>query len=255
MNEMDLQPGSDPKAGLSQWQRVTNTFAAPSKTFEDIKRGNRSWWLPFLITLLFGMFLFGAVTTQVTWKGVFENNQRNAPVFAKRMMENMTPEQKAKQEQQGPISQEITWALAPFGILLIDVIAAGVLVGTINFGFGGNASFGSIFAVTLYAGLVMWPLKLLLGGIALFAGALPDAFMPQNPAGTNLGYYLPMQDTSPVLYTLATNIDILAIWCMVVTSIGVATVAGTKRSAGYFAVFGWWGIMLLLGVGFAAMAG
>ena len=38
--------------GLSQWQRVTNTFTAPSKTFEDIKRGNRSWWLPFIIMVV-----------------------------------------------------------------------------------------------------------------------------------------------------------------------------------------------------------
>ncbi|HEV2485383.1 MAG TPA: Yip1 family protein [Terracidiphilus sp.] len=255
MNDMGVQPVAEPASGLSQWQRVANTFTAPSKTFEDIKRGNRSWWMPFLITVIFGAFLFGAVTTQVTWQGVFENNQRNMPEFAKRMMANMTPEQKAKQEQQGPRSQAITWALAPLGILVMDIIAAGTLLGTINFGFGGKATFGSIFAVTLYAGLAQWPIKLCLGGVALFAGALPDAFMPQNPAGTNLGYYMNMQDTSPVLYALASNVDITTIWCLVLTSIGVAVVAGTKRSAGYIAVFGWWGLVLLISLGFAAAMG
>jgi hypothetical protein len=135
----------------------------------------------------------------------------------------------------------------------MDVIAAAVLLATINFGFGGKATFGGIFAVTQYAGLVLWPIKLLLGAIALFAGVLPEAFDPKNPAGTNLGYYLPQQDTPFVFYTLATNVDVLAIWSMVLTAIGVAVVSGTKRSAGYFIVFGWWIILLLFSLGMAAI--
>ena len=240
-------------AGLTQWQRVAYTFTAPSKTFEDIRRGNKSWWLPFLITLVIGTLLWATIGKVVTWQGVFENNQRNLPEFAKRMMENMTPEQKAAQEKTGPIAQEVTWAIAPLGLLLIDVIAAAVLLATINFGFGGKASFGATFAVTQYAGLVLWPVKLLLGAIALFAGVLPEAFDPRNPAGTNFGYYLSRQDTPLALYVLATNIDVLAIWCMVLTAIGVAVVAGTKRGSGYISVFGWWTIGLLLFVGMAAI--
>jgi len=197
--------------------------------------------------------LWVAVGQMVTWRGVFENNQRNQPEFVKRAMENMTPEQKAKQEQRGPVSQEITWAIAPLGLLLIDACAAAVLLATINFGFGGRAKFGEIFAVTQYAGLVMWPIKLLLGAIALFAGSLPDAFNPNNPAGTNLGYFLSPQDTPFTLYVLATNIDILAIWCLVLTAIGIAVVAGTKRGAGYFAVFGWWTVFMALSLGMAAI--
>jgi hypothetical protein len=253
MDEPHAQPAA--VAGLTQWQRVAYTFTAPSKTFEDIRRGNRSWWLPFLITVVCGSFLWVTIGQVVTWRGVFENNQRNMPAFAKRMMENMTPEQKAKQEQKGPISQEVTWAIAPLGLLLIDVCAAAALLATINFGFGGRARFSEIFAVTQYAGLVLWPIKLLLGAIALWAGALPDAFDPRNPAGTNVGYYLSPQDTPLMLYTLATNVDVLAIWCMLLTAIGVAAVAGTKRGAGYFTVFGWWAILMAFSLGMAAIFG
>src|SRR5215471_10237139 len=39
-------------AGLSEPQRIVNTFVAPSKTFEDIRR-NASWWLPWLIGAIF----------------------------------------------------------------------------------------------------------------------------------------------------------------------------------------------------------
>lgn len=238
---------------LSQWQRVAYTFTAPSRTFEDIKRGNRSWWLPFVITLVTGTLLWVAVGQMVTWRGVFENGQRNLPEAAKRMMENMSPEQKARQEQRGPISQEITWGLAPFGLLVLSVISTALLLATINFGFGGRAKFAEIFAVTQYAGLVVWPIKLLLGAVALYAGALPDAFDPRNPAGTNLAYYFSPQDMPLTLYTLAQNIDGLVIWSTVLTAIGVAVVAGTKRSSGYIAVFGWWAISVIFAVGMAAI--
>jgi len=57
------------------------------------------------------------------------------------------------------------------------------------------------------------------------------------------------------LYALATAIDPLVIWNLAVTSIGVAIVAGTKRSSGYIAVFGWWVLILMILVGSAAAFG
>jgi len=32
-------------SGLTQWQRVTNTFTAPSTTLKTSSAGNKSWWL------------------------------------------------------------------------------------------------------------------------------------------------------------------------------------------------------------------
>ena len=42
---------------------------------------------------------------------------------------------------------------------------------------------------------------------------------------------------------------------MVLMGMGMATVAGVKRGSGYIAVFGWWAIVVLLGVGVAAIRG
>ena len=252
MSELEVQSATEPVSGLTQWQRVANTFLAPTKTFEDIKRGNRSWWLPLIVTVLAGAFLYWAITEEVSWRVVYENQQRSAPEFARQAIEQAPPERRALMDQRGPVQQEIIWALSPLGLLLIDIAAAGVLLATINFGFGGQATFSALLAVTLYAGLVLWPIKLILGGAALFAGALPEAFNLQNVAGTNLGYYLAKDDTPAALYALATAIDPLVIWNLVLTSIGVAAVAGTKRNAGYYAVFGWWTLLVLMGVGFAS---
>ena len=252
MSDLGVQPAAGTTPGLSQWQRVVNTFTAPSKTFEDIKRGHKSWWMPFLITVLCGAVLYGAIVKQVSWKTVYENQQRLAPEFAKRMMDQMPPEQRAKADLQGPKNQAVTWAISPLGLLLIDVIAALVLWPTINFGFGGKATFGSILAVEMFAGLALWPGRLLLGAIALFAGAAPEGFNVGNPAPTNLAAFLNQQETPAALYSLALSLDVLSIYCLVLTAIGIAIVAGVKRSSGYIAVFGWWGLIVLCSVGFAA---
>jgi hypothetical protein len=57
------------------------------------------------------------------------------------------------------------------------------------------------------------------------------------------------------VYALASSLDIVSIWCMVLMSIGLAIVSGVKRSSGYIAVFGWWAIIVLVGVGIAAIQG
>ena len=64
MSDTGVQPQAEAApegAGLTQWQRAVDMFMAPSKTFEDIKRGNESWWLPLIIGSLFTYLLFGAV--------------------------------------------------------------------------------------------------------------------------------------------------------------------------------------------------
>ena len=255
MSDLEIQTagGTTPEApGLTQWERVANTFAAPAKTFEDIKRGNLSWWLPLIIMVLSFAVFFWAVTTKVTWKVVAENEQRNMPEFFRNMMEQQPPEVRAKQEQAAPISQAVSAAFAPVGVVIWDLIAAGILLATINFGFGGKAKFGSIFAVTLYAGLVVWPLHWLLAATTLFAGVEPELFNIHNSAPTNLGAFFPQHETPLVLYSFMTALDGLTVWNLVLTAIGLAIVAGVKRASGYFAVFGWWVIGLLLGLGVAA---
>jgi hypothetical protein len=238
--------------GLTQMQRVIYTFTAPSKTFNDIRERGGTWLLPFLIITLIGGFLFFAITKEVTWRQVYENNQQNAPEWAKRMVDQMPPDQKAKQDQAGPIGQEISWALSPLGLLIMNLIASGVLLATINFGFGGAATFGKILSVTMYAGLVSWGIRLLLGAIAIFAGLSPESFSIQNVAGTNVAYYLNATETPKALYLLLTYLDPFVIWNLVLTSIGVAIVAGTKRSSGYIAVFGWWTLLVITGLAIAS---
>jgi hypothetical protein len=129
-----------------------------------------------------------------------------------------------------------------------------VLMATINFGFGGRAKFSEIFAVSYYAWLPEI-LRAILGTIVIYSGMAPESFNIKNFAPTNLGAFLDPVETNKALYTLATWLDAVTIWRLVLLGMGIAIVAGTKRSSGYIAVFGWWVLMLLIAVGWAAVMG
>ena len=249
------EPGTQPAAvaGLTQWQRLADTFTAPSKTFDDIKRGNRSWWLPLIVMALFGYIFFGAIVQKVGIRQVTENQIRMSPKAQDRMAQ-ATPEQR---EQGYNISDGITegvFIAGPLMGMLGAVVVGAVLFGTINFGFGGKAKFGEVFAVVYYAWLPSL-VKVLLGVVVIYAGMAPESFNIKNFAPTNLGAFLDPVETNKALYALATAFDAVTIWMLVLMGIGVATVAGVKRSSGYIAVFGWWLIVVFLGVVSASLFG
>jgi hypothetical protein len=128
------------------------------------------------------------------------------------------------------------------------------LWGTINFIFGGKASFASILAVWFYAALPSI-IKSFLGTVVIFAGIAPESFNVKNFAPTNIGAFLNPLEINSALYTLATALDAVQIWTLILLAIGTATVAGVKRNSGYIAVFGWWAIFVLISVGWAAING
>jgi hypothetical protein len=256
MSDMGVQPVGEAApegAGLTQWQRVADTFAAPSKTFEDIKRGNKSWWLPLIIGALFTYILFGAIYQKVGMQQVVDNQVRMDPKAQERMA-NATPEQRAMGAKIGIYATEGAFIGGPVIAMGVVALMSLVLMATINFGFGGKAKFGDIFAVSYYAWLPEI-FRAILGTIVIYSGMAPESFNIKNFAPTNLGAFLDPIETNKALYTLATWLDAVTIWRLVLLGMGIAIVAGTKRSSGYIAVFGWWVLMLLIAVGWAAVMG
>jgi hypothetical protein len=239
--------------GLSQWQRVTNIFSAPSKTFEDIKRGNRSWWLPFVITALVAYIFFAAVAFQIGMQQVVTNQIHLNP----KAEEKLAQAPPAAREMSNKISLYVTegaFIANPVLVLAGIALLSLGLWGTINFVFGGKATFGSIFAVWMYASLPAI-IKTILGTVVIFAAGEPDTFNIKNFAPTNAGAFLNPLETNKALYALATSLDAVTIWMLVLLGIGTAIVAGVKRGSGYIAVFGWWAIFVLIGIGWAAVMG
>src|SRR5579862_862316 len=253
MSNPELQASAETSTGLTQMQRVTSIFSAPSKTFEDIKRGNKSWWMPFLILAVVGYILFAAVTTKIGMQQVVDNQIHMNPAQEEKLAQ-APPEQRAMASKISLYITEGVFIANPLVLLIIVAVGSLGLWGTINFVFGGKATYGGIFSMWMYASLP-GIVKVLLGTIVIFAGTAPESFNIKNYAPTNVGAFLNPMDTNKALYALATSLDVITIWTLIVAGIGTSIVAGGKRSSGYIAVFGWWAIFVIIGVVWNAVMG
>lgn len=232
--------------GLTQWQRVTSIFSAPSKTFTDIQQGNKSWWLPFVLTIVFTCLFFGVISARIGWEQVAENTLKlNSKAEAR--LAQAPPDQQATSKKITTYSIEGASAASPILILISTALGSLILMATINFGFGGKAKFESIFTVWFYAGLPGL-IKVILGIAVILAGTAPESFNVKNFAPTNVGAFLSPTETNPALYTFLSDIDVISIWTMILLGAGLTRVAGLKNSSGYIAVFGWWILLTVASV-------
>jgi hypothetical protein len=247
----DTVANAEASTSLSQVERVIDTFIAPSKTFHDILR-SASWWLPWLLGVLVTLGFSAAIQQQIGWDKTYSNILQHSSEAQQERLAQLPADQQARQKAIATsFTKYIVWASPVLG-LLFAAIAAGVLLVTLNFGLGGHATFGQIFAVWMYATLP-WLIQGILGIIVLFAGLDADAFNLKNPVGTNLGYFLPA-DSAQWLIAFGTAIDVVSIWVLVLVSIGCAIVARTKLATTATAVVVWWVLITLAKVGIAAIS-
>jgi hypothetical protein len=209
--------------------------------------------MPYLIMVVIGYIFFAAITTKIGWVQVAQNTI-HMDQKAEERLQQAPPDQRETTMKITRYSMQGGFAASPVLILIFVALASLVLWGTINFAFGGKAQFGGIFAVWMYASLP-GVIKTLLGTVVVYAGMAPESFNINNFAPTNLGAFLNPLDTNAALYKLATALDFTTIWSMALLAIGVAIVAGVKRSSGYIAVFGWWAVIVICSVGWSAIMG
>jgi hypothetical protein len=123
---------------------------------------------------------------------------------------------------------------------------------TFRLAFGAETTFGQAYAITIY-GWLPGILSAILGTIALFAGINPEGFDVNNPVGTNLGYYLDPDTTSRFVRAMASSIDILSFWSIVLIGIGYACTSKVKRSTAIIVVAVWFFAFKLIQAGLASM--
>ncbi len=238
---------AETQPGLSQVERVVDTFVAPKKTFTDILRST-SWWLPFLLLVLVTLGNTVVVEKQVGWERVAENQIHQSPKQEERLA-SLTPEQRASQMR---LTATI-WRYTSYGsfvfILVFVSIFALIYWASFNFGLGAKTTFGQMFAVCMYASLP----RLLLGLLAILTllfGNSAETYDMRNPVGTNLAYFMP--DSAPTLRAALSYFDVTALWQLALLVIGTAIVAKVSTGKAAAVVVGWWVIGLLLTVGIAA---
>ncbi len=233
--------------GLSEVERVVDTFVAPTKTFADILRSAR-WWLPFVLLVLVTLGTTAVVERQVGFERVAENQIHQSPKQAERY-DAAPPDQKATQiHSMGKAYRYSSYGSFVF-ILIFVAIMALLYWASFNFGLGAATTFGQMFAVIMYASLPRL-LTGLLTIVTLLFGGNAESYDLKNPVGTNPAYFMP--DGAPWLKAALSFFDVIGIWQLVLMVIGTAIVAKVSRGKAAAVVVGWWAIGLIVSVGIAA---
>ncbi len=239
--------------GLTEPQRLINTFIAPSKTFADIRR-NASWWVPWLISAIFALS-FGIVAVQKIDMARFVQQQIEKSPSAQQRMERLSPEQRAQGMAIQATITKVTFYLIPLFSLIAGLIIAAVLMAIFNFMLGAEVPFSRALAVTFYAG-VPGILKSILLMVSLIASADPSTIdIAGSPMPTNLAFFLDPQGNK-FIYSILGSLDIFTIWFVVLLGMGFAIASSNRKptvSTGITTVFIAFLILALCGAGWKSM--
>jgi Yip1 domain len=238
---------------LSQVSRIVNTFIAPSKTFNDLRR-SASWWAPFLLMAIVSVIFAYSMDRNVGFDQVAKTELAKVPSQAEQV-DKLPPDQKAQNMRvRTAFTRYISYGI-PVIIPVAFVIMAAVLMATFNFGAGASVPFKVALAIVAYGGLP-GILHALLGSISLFAGGISgsldkEAFNINNPVATNPAYWMdPMGNK--FAYGMATAFDVFIIWNIVLVGIGFACNSKVKRGTAIAIVAGWYLLWKLVTSGLAA---
>ncbi len=241
-----VPPLPEAPQGLSESERLVDTFIAPGKTFTDIQR-NASWWVPFLIIAVVSLGFIFAIDKKIGWEQIMQNEIAKNPQAQERI-DKLPPEQRDNiLRTQMKISKVFAYA-NPVLVLVIYLIVAGVLLATFNFGFGAQLRYPTTMAIVTYASLPSI-VSAVLGIVAVFAGVDPEAFNIRNPVATNPAYF--MDPTKhKFLYGVVSSFDVITLWVIFLMAVGISSNSKVKKGAAFLAIFAWF---LLFKIGGAAL--
>jgi hypothetical protein len=247
---LPASPAPEPQsAPLSQGARILNTFIAPSKTFTDLRR-SASWWAPWLLIAVGAALFAFAMGKQIG----FEQISKNAVEHSKRadQFDKLPADQQAAQLRVTSKIVAFFSYFSPFLLLLYCLIGTLALWLTFKLAFGSETTFGQAYAITMY-GWLPGMIGAILGIISLFAGVNPEGFDPNNPVGTNVGYYLDPETTGKFVRAMASSLDVFTIWTIVLIGIGYACTSKVKRSTAIIVVAVWYLVFKVATAGLGAM--
>jgi hypothetical protein len=211
--------------GLSEPQRLVNTFIAPRKTFEDLKR-NPSWWVPWLITGIFSI-IFGAVAVQKIDIPRFLQQQIEKSPSAQRRLEQLTPEQRERGMAVQATIVKGTFFAFPVISLLSGLVIAAVLMAVFNFILGAEVPFQRAMAVVFYS-YVPLIISTILLTVSILVSSDPNTIDITNPMPTNPGFFMDPLGNQ-FIYSIASSLDIFSIWVVTLLGLGFATTSSNRR--------------------------
>jgi Yip1 domain len=218
-------PAEAAQPGLSEPQRIVNTFIAPSKTFEDIRR-NASWWAPWLIMAIASLGVGSVLSKKVDWAQIVRQQSETGPGSA--AFERLSPEQKEQRISIGAkIAGFVVYAVPIFS-LIVGLVVAAVLMVAFNFGFAAEVPYATSLAIVFY-GWLPELIRAIFALITLLLRTDTEGLNPNNLVGTNVAYFLDKANTSPFIYGMAGALDVISIWSIILIGIGFSVNSKARK--------------------------
>lgn len=208
-------------------ERIIGIFTDPRATMEDIAA--RPTWVVPLIIVVIASTAAGFLLKDVIVENTISQMQAKNP--------NIPAEQLATTETWTRI---MSWVGALVFTPLFFVVLAAVFLFVGNTVLGGEARFKTVFSMFCWSGMISLVSSIVNIPVMLSRGSAESA--------TSLASLLSPDDNKSVLFHFLSQIDLFTIWWLVVLGFGMAAVYRFSTNKGMTAVFGMWGVYVIIAV-------
>lgn len=231
-------PSPEPKASFLSI--LGNLLVAPREAFAAILR-NPSPWLPLVLLVVLHVVMMAVWMSRIDIMEFLANQQ------AETGKEGPLPPAAAV-----PFIKAMFWLSGTVFPVLIMALTALVLMFIYRFFFEGEIGFKQSFAIVTWSWLVtaLVTIPLFLGAMAL-KGAWSEP--PETVLAANLTLVLDRASVPRALYVLAQQLDLFRIWLVWLMATGFAVALRKRTGDVHWGVTIPWLILVLIGVGWAAI--
>lgn len=241
---VEQQPAPGAPEGQGTFQRIGGVLFSPDETFAGIA-ARPNVLLPLVILLVISILGSVILVPKMDFQTMMRDQMERSGKTA-----TMSPSDVDRAVRMSSSFAKMIGYVSPVFALAVWAIIAGVLLVTFKL-FGAQGTYKQAFSVTLYA----W-VPLLINSIIGLIVALTKSSLNPEEMGTlvasNAAVLVDLH-AHPVLYSLLSSIDLFTIWTVVLLIVGFAHVARTTKARAAAVVLSWWGVMLFVKVGFAAL--
>jgi hypothetical protein len=217
-----------------------NLLVAPREAFAAIVR-NPSPWIALAVLFVVHVVMMAVWMSKIDVMDFMVNQQ------AETGKEGPLPPASAE-----PFIRAMFWVSGTVFPILLVLLTAVVLMFIYRFFFEGDVTFKQSVAVVAHAWLItaLVTIPLFLGAMAL-KGAWSDP--PETVLAANATLLMDRSSVPRPVYVLAQQLDLFRIWLVFLMATGFAVAIGKKTGAVHWGVTVPWLILVLIGVGAAAI--
>jgi hypothetical protein len=215
------------------FDRLGWTFYAPSRLFEDIERGAVSWWQPCIWLAL--IIMLTTLISLPIQRLIMEINEPGLPDETLQKILDFWPLVAAFEVISSPIAVILVALVTGLiGYLLIKVIAT-------------NPTFKKFFTLYLYASIVGSAGGLLSILVVRFMKGL-QSIQSSEDAVFSIGLSFLAPPENKFLEAIFMNIDLFAIWALVIIAMGLTHIFKMPRNLTILCVIPFWlfGVVMFL---------